>query len=528
MDAADATPHLDGGRGHVHPWLEALSVLTGTFMVVLDTTVVNVSLPQIAGSLSASIEESTWALTSYLAANAVILPMTGWLSTFFGRKRLMILSIIGFTIASFLCGLAPSLTFLVVCRVIQGATGGVMQPLSQAIMLEAFPPAERGKAMGFWGLGIIVAPILGPVLGGWLTDNYSWRWVFYINIPIGVIAVALNYLYLFDPPYLKRMVAKIDYWGLSLLALGIAALQIALDKGEQEDWFSSNLITALIVVAVVGLTALVIRELRTDEPIVDFRVFRERTYATGTLLITLTGFVLFGSMVLVPVMLQTVMRYPPLQAGYAMAPRGLGSLIAMPLVGLLTTRVDPRKLVGLGLALGAWTMFELSHLNLQAGYWDIFWPQFNQGIALGLLFVPLTTITMDRIPREQMGNASSLFNLLRNIGGGIGIASIQTLLANRTQAHINVLGAHMDAYSLAGQQLLAGLKATFMARGADAVTATQRAYAAAYGMVQQQAVMMSFIDGFRLLGYAFLVFLPLIFLMRKPTHAAEHPTAVAE
>ena len=221
------------GSGHVHPWLEAIAVLSGTFMVILDTTVVNVSLPQIAGSLNATVEESTWALTSYLAANAVILPMTGWLSTYFGRKRLMIMSIIGFTMASFMCGLSPTLGFLVVCRVIQGATGGVMQPISQAIMLEAFPPAERGKAMGIWGLGIIVAPVLGPVLGGWLTDNYSWRWVFYINVPIGVVAVLMNSAYLFDPSYLKRKVEKIDYWGLSYLALGIAALQIALDKGEQ-------------------------------------------------------------------------------------------------------------------------------------------------------------------------------------------------------------------------------------------------------------------------------------------------------
>ena len=532
----DATPSPNdgsraarpGGTGHAHPWLEAIAVLSGTFMVILDTTVVNVSLPQIAGSLSATVEESTWALTSYLAANAVILPMTGWLSTYFGRKRLMILSIIGFTAASFLCGLAPTLPFLIVCRIIQGATGGVMQPLSQAIMLEAFPPAERGKAMGFWGLGIIVAPVLGPVLGGWLTDNYSWRWVFYINIPVGIVAVLLNSLYLFDPAYLKRQVDKIDYWGLSYLAIGIAALQIALDKGEQSDWFASNLITGLIVAAVVGLVLLVVRELRVEDPIVDLRVFKERTFAMGTVLITLTGFVLFGSLVLVPVMLQTLLRYSPLQAGYAMAPRGIGSLIAMPLVGMLIAKVDPRKLLALGFLIGAWTMFWLGDLNLQAGYWDIFWPQFWQGIALGLLFVPLTTITMDRIPREQMGNASSLFNLMRNLGGSAGIAIVETVLAQSRQAHINIIGSHVDAYAIQNQQMLANLTSAFIARGADAATATQRAYASVFGMVQQQAAMLSFIDGFRLLGISFLVFAPLILLMKKPTHATEHVAVSAE
>jgi DHA2 family multidrug resistance protein len=526
MDADDAAPARQAG--HVHPWLEAIAVLIGTFMVVLDTTVVNVSLPQIAGSLSASVEESTWALTSYLAANAIILPMTGWLATYFGRKRLMMISIIGFTGASFMCGLAPTLSFLIVCRIIQGATGGVMQPLSQAIMLEAFPPRERGKAMGFWGIGIVVAPVLGPVLGGWLTDNYSWRWVFYINVPIGVVAVIMNSLYIFDPAYLKRQVSRVDWWGLCYLALGIGALQIALDKGEQEDWFASHLIVVLLVLGAAGLVALVIRELRVRDPIVDLRVFRERTYATGAFLITVVGFVLFASMVLVPIMLQTLLGYPPLQAGIAMAPRGLGSLIAMPTVGILMARIDPRKLLALGFLLGAWTMFWLAGFDLTVGYWDIFWPQFIQGIALGLMFVPLTTITMDRISREHMGNATSLFNLVRNLGGSIGIAVVETRLANARQFHTNVLAGHIDAYGLQNQLWLANLKAAFIARGADAATATQRAYGAAWGLVQQQAAILSFIDAFRLLGVVFLLMTPLILLMKRPTHAAEHPAAPAE
>src|SRR4051794_34651175 len=254
---------------HVNPWLIAVSVMFATFMEVLDTTVVNVSLPHIAGSLSASIEEATWALTSYLVANAIILPMTGWLASMFGRKRLLMLSVVGFTASSFLCGLAPTLPALILFRIMQGATGGALQPLSQAVLLEAFPPQDRGKAMGFWGLGIVVAPILGPVLGGWLTDTYSWRWVFYINVPVGITSLIMTKMYIFDPPYLRAGTRSIDYWGIGMLTVGIGALQIVLDKGQQDDWFESNLIVALVVVSAVSLIALIVHQLTTDEPIVD-------------------------------------------------------------------------------------------------------------------------------------------------------------------------------------------------------------------------------------------------------------------
>ncbi len=266
---------------HINPWLIAVSVMFATFMEVLDTTVVNVSLPHIAGTLSATIDEATWALTSYLVANAIILPMTGWLASMFGRKNLLMLSVIGFTAASFLCGLAPTLGSLIFFRILQGATGGALQPLSQAVLLEAFPPQERGKAMGFWALGIVVAPILGPVLGGWLTDNYSWRWVFYINIPVGIASIIMTKLYIFDPPYLKAESRKVDYWGIGMLAVGIGALQIVLDKGQEDDWFSSNMIVALSIVATVTLGALVWHLLVTEDPIVDLRVFKERTYVSS-------------------------------------------------------------------------------------------------------------------------------------------------------------------------------------------------------------------------------------------------------
>jgi DHA2 family multidrug resistance protein len=500
----------------VNPWIVAVAVMCATFMEILDTTVVNVSLPHIAGNLSATIDESTWALTSYLVANAIILPLTGWLANHFGRKRLLLTSVAGFTMASFLCGLAPNLPLLILFRVIQGFTGGALQPISQAVLLEAFKPEERGRAMGFWGLGIVVAPILGPVVGGWLTDSYSWRWVFYINIPVGLVSLAMIQLYVHDPSYITRRSNRIDYWGIGLLAVGIGALQLLLDMGQQDDWFESGLIMTLAVLAVAGLVAFIVRELRTEHPVVDLRVLRVRTYAVGVFLMTVLGFVLYGSLVLLPLMLQTLLGYPSLQAGIALAPRGMGSFIAMPLVGAVMSRVDARKLLAAGLFVGSCTLFWLGSLNRSLGYWDIFWPQFIQGLALGLLFVPLTTITMDSIPRENMGNATSIFNLMRNIGGSMGIAAATTLLARHRQEHSSNLASHIDAFNPQVRALFDQLKAAFVAQGADAVTATERARLALFGMVQREAMMLSFTDIFRWLSLMFLAMLPLLLLMRSP------------
>ncbi len=508
---------------HINPWIIAVSVMLSTFMEVLDTTVVNVSLPHIAGSLSASVDESTWALTSYLVANAIVLPLTGWLSNFFGRKRLLMMAITGFTAASFMCGLAPSLPALIVFRIIQGACGGGLQPISQAILLEAFPPKERGKAMGFWGLGIVVAPMLGPVLGGWLTDNYSWRWVFYINIPVGLASIVMTRLFIFDPPYIRRNSSRVDYWGIGMLALGVGALQIVLDKGQEEDWFSSNWIAALALISAVVLIAFVIYELfGTEHPVVDLHVFKARTYATGVFLMTVLGFVLYGSLVLLPILLQTLLGYPALQAGIAMAPRGLGAFIAMPIVGIMVARFDPRRLLTVGMTGAAFTLFQLSWLNLNSGYWDIFWPQFIQGLSMGFLFVPLTTITMDPIPKERMGNATSIFNLMRNIGGSMGIAGVTTTVARHVQGHINDLGAHVNPYSPGARQMMKNLQAALISRGIDPATAAERAFAATFGTVARQAAMLSFVDAFWLLGFTFLIIVPLIYIMRKPhTHGGE-------
>ena len=504
-------------HGKVNPWIVAIAVMFATFMEVLDTTVVNVSLPHIASTMSATTEEATWVLTSYLVANAIILPMTGWLATVLGRKRLLMWSTTGFTIASVLCGLAPNLTMLVIFRIMQGATGGALQPLSQAVLLESFKPEERGKAMGFWGLGIVVAPILGPVVGGWITENYDWRWVFYINLPVGAMSIFMIQRYVFDPPYLRKVSKGIDYWGMGLLVLGIGALQFVLDKGQTEDWFQSNLIVTLAIISAASLIALVIYELHTDAPIVDLRVFKNRTYATGVFLMTVVGFALYGSLVLLPVMLQTLLGYSSLEAGKAMAPRGMGSLIMMPLVGLLTTKVDPRKLLALGLFVGGGTMLWLGQINLNAGQWDIMLPQFLQGAGMALLFVPLTTVSMSTILPEKMGNATSLFNLMRNIGGGVGIAMTGTYLARHRQVVSAALNENVSIYDPTTQSTLQQITQGLIAGGADIATATQRAYLILHGMIVRQASMVSFVTVFRLLGVLFLIMVPLVLLMQRPS-----------
>ena len=506
---------------HINPWIVAIAVMFATFMEVLDTTVVNVSLPHIASSMAATTEEATWALTSYLVANAIVLPMTGWLASTFGRKRLLMLSTAGFTLSSFLCGVAPNLASLVIFRILQGATGGALQPLSQAVLLESFRPEERGRAMGFWGLGIVVAPILGPVFGGWLTENYSWRWVFYINLPFGIASLVMTRLFVFDPPYLRRESTGIDYWGMGMLVLGIGALQYVLDKGQQDDWFASTTITVLAVIAVVTLIALVIHQLSTPNPIIDLRVFKDRSYATGVFLMTVLGFVLYGSLVLIPVMLQTLFGYSSLEAGKAMAPRGVGSLLMMPLVGYLTAHIDARKMLATGLAIGGVTLIWMGQFNLNVGFWDIFWPQFLQGAGMALLFVPLTTVAMATIPREKMGYATSLFNLMRNIGGSIGIAITGTILQRQRQATGALLGTHVSAYDPVTQSTFEQIRSGLIAAGSDAVTATQRAYMVLHGMLLQQASMVSFVMLFRLLGVIFLVMLPLVLLMRRPRGASE-------
>ena len=500
----------------VNPWIIAIAVMCATFLEILDTTVVNVSLPHIASSMSATVEEATWALTSYLVANAIVLPITGWLGNYFGRKRLLMVAVVGFTGSSVLCGLAPNLPALILFRILQGTSGGALQPLSQAVMLEAFPPQDRGKAMAFWGLGVVVAPMLGPVLGGWITDNYSWRWVFYINLPIGLASIIMTKLFIFDPPYIRRPKTGIDWWGMGLLAVSIAAVQIVLDKGNEDDWFASHLILILTVIAGFAMVLFVVWELAVPHPVVQLRVFESRSYSTGVLLMTIVGFVLYGSLVLLPIFLQQLLGYPAVKAGIAMFPRGLGSFVMMPLTGILLSYFDPRKLLGIGVLGAAYSMWQLSAINLNAGYWDIFWPQFLQGLSLSLLFVPLTTVTMAPIAKEAMGNATSLFNLLRNLGGSVGIAFAATYLARRQQIHQSVLAANITPMNPNAQGVIGAIAGTMQQAGGDASQALQQAYGVVQGMIMRQASMLSFLDTFRLMAIVFLLVLPLLFLFKRP------------
>ena len=497
-------------------WIIAIAVLSSAIMEVLDTSVVNVSLPHIAGSLSSSVDEATWVLTSYIVANAIILPITGWLANYLGRKRLLMTVVTGFTLSSVLCGLAPNLPTLIFFRVLQGTTGGGLQPLSQAVLLEEYPGQERGKAMGFWGLGIVAAPILGPTLGGWITDSYSWRWIFYINVPVGILSLTLIYLFLYDPPHIRRGSLRVDAWGLGMLAVGMGSLQVMLDKGQENDWFGSQLIRVLAVAALVFLTSFVIRELTVKDPIVHFRLLKYRTFGAGIVLVTTLGFVLYGSLVLLPLFMQTLLGWTATTAGLWMSPRGIATAIGMPLVGyLLGKGWDGRWMLALGFGVAGLAFFGFSHMTLQSGTWDIFWYLVNQGMGMSFLFVPLTTLTMSPIPKEETGYATSLYSVMRNIGSSMGVSFATTAVARRSQFHQNVLSSHLSAASIGTQQALGHMSRFIQQRGFDSVTAGEKAHAMLYQMLQQQAALLSYVDVFHIMGILFLVIIPLILLMRR-------------
>lgn len=495
-----------------NPWLIAAAVMIATFMEVLDTSVANVSLRHIAGTLSASTEEATWVLTSYLVANAIILPITGWLSSYFGRKRLLITCIIIFTASSALCGAATSLTMLVVARVLQGLGGGVLQPTAQAVLMESFPFEKRGQAMAVYAMGIVVAPIIGPTLGGWITDNYSWRWIFYINVPVGIAAVLMAVWFIENPPYLKRIKgSRIDYLGFALMTVCLATFQLVLDTGQQNDWFESKQIVLLSVVSVASLIAFVIRELTVEEPIVNLRVLANRNFGVGTLLMTVVGGILYGTTALLPLFLQTLLGYSAVQSGLAVSPRGIGSLASMIIVGRMVGKIDSRLLMGFGFFVLAVSMYMLAGVNLEIATSNIVLPNIINGFAMGFIFVPLTTTATSMLSREQMSNAAGIYSLMRNLGGGLGISALTTLLARGAQQHQAVMVAHLTPYDPAYQQRLQQLHSAF----GSSVNGTQKAYTAIYGTLLRQANLLAFVDNFRLLMVICLACIPLVFLLRR-------------
>jgi DHA2 family multidrug resistance protein len=520
-DTPEKLPDLTGNELPHHPWVLAGAVMIAPFMEVLDTTITNVALPHIAGNLSASADESTWVLTSYLVSNAIVLPLGGWFSSLFGRKQFYLACVILFTSASFLCGLAPNIELLVFYRILQGAGGGALQPIAQSILVESFPKEKRGMAMAMYGFCVVVAPVIGPTLGGWITDNYNWRWVFFINIPIGMLAVFLGMLLVHNPPYLVRKKVgenfKIDYIGLGLIAVGLGALQILLDKGERKDWFDSHFIVTLAVIAVVCLVLAVIWELRQKDPVVKLTVLKDRNFAISVLFMFILGFVLYASTALLPMFLQNLLGYSALDSGYVLSPGGIIVMVSMPLVGLLLSRVQAKWLIIVGSIFASIGLFMSAGFTTQISYSNAVWSRNVMSAGLGFLFIPINTVAYYYIAKADTDNASGLINLARNLGGSFGISLSITLLAQRMQFHQSRLVEHITETTPAYQQYFANIQAMLVGQGADIATATIKAKTLIYGLVQQQAAMLAYIDVFWVFGWMFLLMIPLVFLMKKTT-----------
>src|SRR5579871_1455535 len=498
------------------PWLVAIAVMLATFMEVLDTSIAAVALPYIAGSLSATNDEATWVLTSYLVANAIVLPASSWFSLRFGRKRFLIACIVIFTVSSFACGAATSLALILIARAVQGAGGGALQPLSQSILLESFPPEKRGSAMALFALGVVVAPVLGPTLGGWLTDSYSWRWAFYINIPVGVFAVFMISRYVKDPEYIKdAKPGKLDGIGLGLLAVWLGALQIILDKGQEDDWFGAPWIRWAFVVLIVCFVLFLVREFKHKQPLVDLRVFKHRNFTLGCLLIGLFGAAIYGLVTLLPLFYQELMGYTALAAGWAVSPRGIGAIIAMPIIGYLTAKIDNRWLIAFGFMMFAIASLWFGEVNLGIGQWTFLWAIIISGFGSGCVFVPLSTTAMAFLKNEEIGNASGLYNLLRNIGGSIGISIVNTIVARHEQMHRNELVVSVNPARPDVQGTLRGMQAYLSSQGASAADAMQRAYALIGLTVNGQARLWSYVDDFRYMALVCFGCIPIVFALKK-------------
>jgi DHA2 family multidrug resistance protein len=519
MSSAAATFDQAGaGRPAINPWIIAMAVTLATFMEVLDTSIANVALPHIAGSLSAGQDESTWVLTSYLVSNAIILPLSGWLSSIMGRKNFYMSCVALFTISSFMCGLAPNLAILILCRVLQGVGGGGLQPSEQAILADTFPPAKRGMAFAVYGIAVVTAPAIGPTLGGWITDNFSWRWIFFINIPVGILSILLTSRLIQDPPYFKRRKlseTKIDYIGLSFVALGLGALQVVLDKGQRDDWFASHFITSLAIVSAVSLIFVIIWEWRHKDPIIDLHLFRDRTFGISNLLMFMLGFALLGSTLLLPLFMQTMLGYTAERSGLALMAGGFAIMLLLPLVGFLLSKYSPRWLLLFGLVMLSGSLFHMTTFDLDIDFHTVVVARIFQAVGMAFLFVPINTAAYAFLPREKNNAASGLMNLARNIGGSVGISVVTTMLDRRTQFHLNSLANNLSLTNPALQRMIQGATSAMEAAGASAADATNRAYALVQATVQGQATMLAYIDCFWFLGVAIMLMVPMVFLIKK-------------
>ena len=510
----------------VNPWLVTLSVMLPTFMEVLDTAIASVALPYIAGSLSASNSEATWVLTSYLVANAVILPASNWFARRFGRKRFLLTCVILFTIASFFCGAAPSLAVILLARILQGAGGGALQPLSQSILLESFPIEQRSMSMAAYGLGIVLAPVIGPTLGGWLTDTWSWRYAFYINIPVGILAVIMISRFVHDPPYIKHAkVGRFDNIGFGLLAVWTGCLQVVLDKGQEDDWFGAIWVRWAVAALVVALVLWIWRSWSNPKGLVDLHVLKDRNFRTGCLLITLLGMCIYITIAILPLYYQEILGYTAFTAGLVVGPRGIGSFLGSPMVGFLGSRVDNRKLLSIGFLGFAVCSFIFGTVDLSIGPFTLLIPITLTGFALSFVFVPLATMTTRTIPNQEMGNATGLFNMLRNIGGSVGIAMATTAVIRRADLYQTNLSANLTPSSAELQQKSAAI-ATYLGHHLGPAAARPGAFGLIYGKLIQQAAMLAYIDVFRWTAVLALVCAAASWLFRKPPKHVKAPNGM--
>jgi DHA2 family multidrug resistance protein len=514
MSASETEPKANLWLPKGNPWIIAIAVSLAAFMEVLDTSIANVALPHIAGNLGASNDESTWVLTSYLVSNAIVLPISGWLVALLGRKRFFLTCIVFFTISSFLCGIAPNLGFLLLFRVMQGAFGGGLQPMAQAILGDTFPPEKRGLAFALYGITAICAPAIGPTLGGWITDNFSWRWVFYINVPVGALALALVYQLVEDPPYLARLKKRLsgfDFIGFSLLTLGVGALQIVLDKGQEDDWFGSNFITTLVV---VGLVSLVIWEWFQKEPVVDVRLFKNFNFATSSLMFLMLGMALFSSTVLMPQLLQTLMGYTAQKAGMVLSAGALVVLVVLPMVGKLTSRFQARHLIAFGWLTLAVSMYvSCKQIDLLMSFNSATWLRVWQYIPVAFLFVPLTLAGYVGLSPEKTNAAAGLMNFMRNIGQSVGTSAVTTLIARRSQYHQSVLAEYTGSARF--HAAITGLATRLTQAGLSVHAAQQQALARMYGLVQAQAAVVSYVEMYWLISMTSGIMFVCSFLLKR-------------
>ena len=505
----------------VNPWVVAAVVSLAAFMEVLDTSIANVALPYMAGGLGSSVDDASWVLTSYLVANAIVLPISGWLSVLFGRKRYYMASVVVFTASSFLCGMAPSLGMLIVFRVLQGAGGGGLQPVSQAILKDAFPADQLGLAFAVYGIVVVLAPAIGPTVGGWITDTYQWRWIFYMNVPIGLLSLLLVSRLVEDPAYLTNQLKKarkhlsIDYIGIGLLAVGLGALQVILDKGQEDDWFVSHFITLLAITFVVGLAGFIIWELTRPKPVMDLRMFKNRNFAAASMMMFVFGLQIYATTVFIPQYVQAFLGYNAELAGMTQAPGALLMVLMFPVVAMLVRRIEARWLIGLGFLLSALALFHMTNIDLGIDFRTAAMYRLWQSFGLVLLFIPINTASYVGIPDEKGGEVSGTINLLRNIGGSVGISLVETMIARRAQFHQDQLVTHVTRAQQSFRSLTTGLSGELFHRGLTTPQATHQTYLRLYDMVIAQATVESYIDVAWLIAVVCLAMVPLALLLRS-------------